>query len=87
MTFLWYNMQKVAKKMQWNVNYYLGNIIRKYREGRNWTQEIFAAKCNISRAYFGRIERGEHSATIDQCKKIADALEIPLYMLFLDIPD
>lgn len=70
-----------------SVNYFLGNIIRKYREERNLSQENFANLCEISRAYYGRIERGEHSITIETCKKIADALEIPLYYLFIDLPE
>lgn len=73
--------------MDQNINYFLGNIIRKYREERNYSQEYFASLCDISRAYYGRIERGEHSITIETCKKIADALEIPLFYLFIDLPE
>jgi len=73
--------------MNQNVNYFLGNIIRRYREQRNINQENFANLCGISRAYYGRIERGEHSITIETCKKIADVLEIPLYYLFIDLPE
>lgn len=73
--------------MKQNIDYFLGNIIRKYREQRNLSQEDFANMCNISRAYYGRIERGEHSMTIEKCKRIADALDIPLYYLFIDLPE
>lgn len=73
--------------MKQNIDYFLGNIIRKYREQRKLSQEDFANMCNISRAYYGRIERGEHSMTIEKCKRIADALDIPLYYLFIDLPE
>lgn len=73
--------------MKQDINYFLGNTIRKYREERNYTQEDFAHLCDISRAYYGRIERGEHSITVETCKKIADAFGIPLYYLFIDLPD
>ncbi len=73
--------------MQNDINYYTGNIIKKYRESRNYTQEEFAIKCNISRAYYGRIERGEYNVTLKLCKQIADALNIPLYLLFIDLPE
>lgn len=73
--------------MNQDTNYFLGNIIKKYRESRNYTQEEFANICNISRAYYGRIERGEYNVTIKQCKKIADALNIPLFLLFIDLPE
>lgn len=50
------------------------------------TQEEFAYLCGISRAYYGRIERGEHSATIELCDKIATALGIHISALFEDLP-
>lgn len=73
--------------MKQDINYFLGNVIRKYREERKLSQEEFANICSISRAYYGRIERGEHSVTIEMCQKIATALEIPLYYLFIDLPE
>ena len=69
-----------------NINCQFGNVLRKHRESRHLSQIQFADMCGISHAYYGRIERGEHSITLDTCKKIADALNIPLYMLFNDIP-
>lgn len=73
--------------MDWeNINIQFGNIVRKIREARNLTQEEFALQCNISRAYYGRIERGEHSITLDMCKKISDALGLSLTELFEDLP-
>jgi len=68
-----------------NVNIQFGNVLRKMRESRNMTQEKFALYCDISRAYYGRLERGEHSITLDLCKKIADAFGISLSELFEDI--
>lgn len=45
-----------------NIN---GLNIRKYREEQGYTQNDFAKECQISRAYYGRIERGEHSITVE----------------------
>lgn len=73
--------------MKQDVNYFLGNNIRKYREERKLSQEKFAHLCHISRAYYGRIERGEYRVTVDMCKRIADALGIPIFMLFVDLPE
>ena len=51
--------------MAWNnINLQFGEILRKLREGRHMTQEEFAGLCGISRAYYGRIERGEHLSLI-----------------------
>lgn len=73
--------------MKWNnINILFGNELRKIRETRGLSQEEFAQLCDISRAYYGRIERGEHSATLDICKKIADALGFSLAELFVNLP-
>ena len=66
----------------YNVNVALGDVLRKYREGRNLNQDEFAELCGISRAYYGRIERGEHSLTVEKCHRIASALNIRLADLF-----
>lgn len=73
--------------MGWdNINIQFGNELRKIRETRGMTQEEFAHYCEISRAYYGRIERGEHSATLDICKRISDALGISISELFAYLP-
>ena len=72
--------------MKWNnVNVQFGNVLRKIREGRGMTQEEFAGLCNISRAYYGRIERGEHSVTLELCQKISEATGLSLSEIFEDI--
>ncbi len=48
-----------------NINEKTGLNIRKYREEQGYTQNDFAEECQISRAYYGRIERGEHSITVE----------------------
>lgn len=72
---------------QKNINESIGEVIRKYREGRGYTQDEFANLCGISRAYYGRIERGEYNVTVKLCHKIATALGIRIYDLFSDLPE
>lgn len=69
-----------------NINFYFGNNLRKFRERKKMTQEDFAESCGISRAYYGRIERGEHSITLETCKNISDFLGIQFADLFIDLP-
>ena len=72
--------------MKWNnVNVQFGNMLRKIREGRGMTQEEFSELCNISRAYYGRIERGEHSVTLELCQKISEATGLSLSEIFENI--
>lgn len=72
--------------MKWNdINIQFGNVLRRIREGRKMTQEEFAELCDISRAYYGRIERGEHSVTLELCQKISEATGLSLAEIFEDI--
>ena len=71
----------------YNINVALGNVLRKFREGRNLTQEEFAELCGLSRAYYGRAERGEHSLTIESCQKIAAALNVRMVDFFSELPE
>ena len=81
-----YNIVKMVILMYiYNVNTAVGNVIRKYREARNLTQEELAELCGISPAYFGRLERGEHSMTLDKCQKIAAALGVRLADFFEEL--
>jgi len=72
--------------LKWdNVNIQFGNVLRKIRESRGLSQEEFAELCDISRAYYGRLERGEHSITLALCHKISEATGLSMSELFLDI--
>ena len=71
----------------YDVNVAFGDILRKFREGRGYSQEEFAERCEISRAYYGRIERGEHCVTIEKCYKIASALNVRIADLFEEMPE
>lgn len=68
--------------------YKLGqNIARIRQQETGYTQSEMEEYTGVSRAYYGRIELGIHAATIDVLIKIADALNVPLYRLFLDEND
>lgn len=74
-----------SKEVWNNINVQFGNTVRKIREKRGMSQEEFAGICGISRAYYGRIERGEHSVTLEQCQKISEATGLSFSELFEDI--
>lgn len=42
-----------------------GNRVRLARKSRGYTQEKLAEELNISREFFGRVERGTQSCSID----------------------
>ena len=61
-----------------------GNSLRRHREARGMSQAEFALRSGIDPTYYGRIERGEHSATVEKCQKMATALGLDLEGLFSD---
>ena len=61
-----------------------GKNLRKYRTDKKFSQEKFAEMCNLHRTYINDIERGQRSISLNNIQKIADALEIETYKLFLE---
>jgi len=60
----------------------LGQQIRKVRQERKISQENFAAKAGLARAYYGGIERGERNVAALNLMRIAAALEVEVGALF-----
>ena len=58
--------------------------VRKYRTLKGLSQETFAEKAGLHRTYISAIEREKRSIALDNVQKIADALEIETYLLFID---
>jgi len=58
--------------------------LRKYRNELSLSQESFAEKAGLHRTYISAIECGKRSIALDNIQKIADALEIKTYLLFID---
>ena len=60
------------------------NNLRKYRSALGMSQEAFANKAGLHRTYISALERGKRSIALDNIEKIANALEIDAYLLFID---
>ena len=63
------------------------NNLCKYRNASGLSQEAFANKAGLHRTYISALERGKRSIALDNIEKIADALEIDAYLLFVDTPN
>jgi transcriptional regulator with XRE-family HTH domain len=61
-----------------------GNNVKLYRCRRNWSQSNLAEYADISLNFLGDIERGKKWPHPDTLAKLADALEIKVYELFLE---
>ena len=58
--------------------------LKKYRTSKGLSQEAFAEISGLHRTYISAIEREKRSIALDNVQKIADALEIDTYLLFID---
>jgi transcriptional regulator, XRE family protein len=61
-----------------------GTNVRFYRTKMGVSQEKFGEMCNLHRTYISDIERFNRSISLENIQKIADALEIDTYKLFLE---
>ena len=60
-----------------------GDNLKKYRTQLGLSQEAFAEKCGLHRTYISAIECYRRSIALENVQRIADALEIETYLLFL----
>ena len=61
-----------------------GTNVRKYRMEKKISQEKFAELCGLHRTYISDIECFRRSISLDNIQKIADALEIETFKLFIE---
>jgi transcriptional regulator with XRE-family HTH domain len=55
-----------------------GERVRELRKEQGYSQESFAAICELDRTYIGGIERGERNVALENIEKIAQQLGITL---------
>lgn len=60
-----------------------GTNLKKYRTEQGLSQEKFAEICGLHRTYISDIECFTRNVSLENVQKIADALEIDTYKLFL----
>lgn len=58
--------------------------LKKYRNQLGISQETFAERAGLHRTYISAIECGKRSIALDNIQKIADALGVEAYMLFIE---
>jgi transcriptional regulator with XRE-family HTH domain len=58
--------------------------VKKYRSKMGLSQESFAEKAGLHRTYISALEREKRSIALENVQKIADALGIETYLLFID---
>lgn len=58
--------------------------VRKYRTLIGLSQETFAEKAGLHRTYISAVEREKRSIALENVQRIADALGVEAYLLFID---
>ena len=58
-----------------------GRYVQKQRLNLNISQEELAYRAGLHRTYIGMVERAERSISLQNAKKIADALNVKLDIL------
>jgi len=66
-----------------NICQKFGLNVRKYRNQKGFSQEKLAEVSGLHRTYISAVERGVRSISLDNIEKIASALEIDAYKLFV----
>ena len=61
-----------------------GLNVKKYRKSINMSQEELAEKSNLHRTYISAIECFRRSIALENVQRIADALKIETYKLFIE---
>ncbi len=64
-----------------------GTNVRKYRTKMKISQEKFAELCGLHRTYISDIECFRRSISLENIQKIANALNVETYVLFLEKGD
>ncbi|MCI9408727.1 MAG: helix-turn-helix transcriptional regulator [Oscillospiraceae bacterium] len=64
-----------------------GTNVRRYRNEKGISQEKLAELSGLHRTYISDVERFQRSIALENIQRIADALEVETYKLFLEKED
>lgn len=67
-----------------DILYVFGSNVKKYRTELGVSQEKFAEMCGLHRTYISAIECYRRSISLENIQRIADALGVETYKLFIE---
>ena len=59
----------------------IGDVIRRHREARNFTQEGFADHIEMHRAQYGLVEQGKRDLRVSTLERVAAGLGEPVWAI------
>ena len=76
--------KNVFRSTEMDIIRVFGTNLKKYRTEKKLSQERFAELCDLHRTYISDIECFRRSISLENIQKIADALGIETYKLFIE---
>lgn len=64
-----------------------GQLVRKHRKTKGFSQEAFADICEIDRSYMGGVERGERNLALVNIERIVAALDVKPSVFFKELDE
>jgi transcriptional regulator with XRE-family HTH domain len=62
----------------------IGEVVRRHREKSEYSQEGFADRIKMHRAYYGAIERGKKNVQLTTLERVCDGLDVPMWEVIRD---
>jgi transcriptional regulator with XRE-family HTH domain len=59
----------------------IGQVVRRHREAKKWSQEAFADHIKMHRAQYGFLEQGKRDLRLSSLERVAQGLEEPMWMI------
>ncbi len=70
-----------------NLIHYFALNIKIYRDAKGFSQEKLAELSGLHRTYISAVEREQRNISIQNIQRIADALDVEPYKLFMEIKE
>lgn len=68
-------MKGVRSRLQQRV----GQVVRRHREAKEWSQEAFADHIKMHRAQYGFLEQGKRDLRLSSLERVAHGLGKPIW--------
>lgn len=82
LNFIFHNIIILEVIINMDIKYVFAKNVIKYRKEMGLTQEQLSEKSGLHRTYISFIERQKRNISLTNIQKIADALEIDVWLLF-----
>ena len=65
----------------------IGDVLRTHRQERGQTLRQVASKASVALGYLSEVERGQKEVSSEILASVAEALEVPLYIVMRDVSE